>query len=84
MSSSAPPHGSPHARRRAKPRSATLRPEAPAPVASAPEAEVEESGAISAAELRGVERLLDEGRRKGFLTLDQVNGAWRKAHPGGQ
>jgi RNA polymerase primary sigma factor len=25
--------------------------------------------------LRGVERLLDEGRRKGFLTLDQVNGA---------
>jgi RNA polymerase primary sigma factor len=44
-------------------------------VASAPEAEVEESGAISAAELRGVERLLDEGRRKGFLTLDQVNGA---------
>jgi RNA polymerase primary sigma factor len=25
--------------------------------------------------LRGVERLLDEGRRKGFLTLDEVSGA---------
>jgi RNA polymerase primary sigma factor len=45
---------------------------APAP---APEEETEEAAGLSAAELRGVERLLDEGRRKGFLTLDQVNGA---------
>jgi len=75
MSSSAPPHGSLPFRRRAKTGSAPLRPEAPAPAASAPEAEVEEAAAISPAELRGVERLLDEGRRKGFLTLDQVNGA---------
>ena len=74
MSSSAP-HGSPHPRRRAKTRSAPLRPEAQTATASAPEADVDESAPISPAELRGVERLLDEGRRKGFLTLDQVNGA---------
>ncbi len=69
MSSSAP-HGSRQPRRRDKARSAPPRPEA-----KPPEAEADESAPISAAELRGVERLLDEGRRKGFLTVDQVNGA---------
>src|SRR5262249_51644431 len=40
------------------------------------ELDAEEGGAaLSAAELRGVERLLDEGRRKGFLTYEEVNGA---------
>ena len=74
MSSSAP-HGSRQPRRRDKARSTPPRPEINAPEAKAPEAEVDESAPISAAELRGVERLLDEGRRKGFLTLEQVNGA---------
>jgi RNA polymerase primary sigma factor len=74
MSSSAP-HGSRQPRRRDKARSAPLRPETKTAEAKPPEAEVEEGAPISAAELRGVERLLDEGRRKGFLTLEQVNGA---------
>ncbi len=74
MSSSAP-HVPRQPRRRDKARSAPPRPEAKAPDAKPPEAEADESAPISAAELRGVERLLDEGRRKGFLTLDQVNGA---------
>jgi RNA polymerase primary sigma factor len=74
MSSSAP-HGSQQPRRRDKARSARSQPETKAPEANAPEAESDDSAPISAAELRGVERLLDEGRRKGFLTLEQVNGA---------
>ena len=46
------------------------------PVERSGELDGEEGGAaLSAAELRGVERLLDEGRRKGFLTYDEVNGA---------
>jgi RNA polymerase primary sigma factor len=72
MSTTAP-HGSAPVRRR------TGRPtrpagELPAP-GPAPAAETEEATTISAADLRGVERLLDEGRRKGFLTLDEVIGA---------
>ena len=74
MSSSAP-HGTRQPRRREKARSAPPRAEAKAPEAPPAEAEVDEAAPISAADLRGVERLLDEGRRKGFLTLDQVNGA---------
>jgi RNA polymerase primary sigma factor len=74
MSSSAP-HGTPTpSRRRDKTRRAPPRPEKAA-VAPAPEAEAEDGAPISAAELRGVERLLDEGRRKGFVTLAEVNGA---------
>jgi len=41
----------------------------------APAPEGEEPAALSASELRGVERLLDEGRRKGYLTYEEVNGA---------
>ena len=74
MSSSAP-HGTPNPRRRAKSRRAPSRVEQPAAPAPAPEVEAEEGAPISAAELRGVERLLDEGRRKGFVTLEEVNGA---------
>jgi RNA polymerase primary sigma factor len=74
MSSSAP-HGTPQSRRRDKPRRAPARSEKRVDAAPPPEAEGEENAAISAAELRGVERLLDEGRRKGFVTLEEVNGA---------
>jgi RNA polymerase primary sigma factor len=74
MSSSAP-HGSRQPRRRDKARSAPPRPETQAAGAKPPETEADDSAPISAAELRGVERLLDEGRRKGFLTVEQVNGA---------
>jgi RNA polymerase primary sigma factor len=49
----------------------TAAPAAPAP----PAAEPEESTPVSAAELRGVDRLLDEGRRKGFVTVEELNGA---------
>jgi RNA polymerase primary sigma factor len=37
--------------------------------------EPEETTPVSAADLRGVERLLDEGRRKGFVTIEEVSGA---------
>jgi len=63
MSSSAPPHGSQHPRRRVKTAGATLRPEAQTPAASAPDAEPMRALRFPA-ELRGVERLLDEGRRQ--------------------
>jgi RNA polymerase primary sigma factor len=48
-----------------------------APTAPPPEAtaEAEEGAAVSATDLRRVEQLLEEGRRKGFLTLDEVSGA---------
>jgi RNA polymerase primary sigma factor len=70
------PHGSVPNRRR----SSTSRPTRPVrseePPATPPATpEGEEGTPISAADLRGVERLLDEGRRKGFLTLEEVNGA---------
>jgi RNA polymerase primary sigma factor len=75
--SSTSPHGSRQPGRRDKARSAPPRPETRAAETKPPEAEAEadDSAPISAAELRGVERLLDEGRRKGFLTVEQVNGA---------
>ncbi|RIL06535.1 MAG: RNA polymerase sigma factor RpoD [Proteobacteria bacterium] len=73
MSSSAP-HGNASSRRR--PRASTPPREPAAPPPAAPrEPDAEEAAPISAAELRGVDRLLDEGRRKGFLTYDEVNGA---------
>jgi RNA polymerase primary sigma factor len=59
-------------RRRSTPTRATRRTDAPPPQ---PAPEAEEGAPVSAADLRGVERLLDEGRRKGFLTLDEVSGA---------
>jgi RNA polymerase primary sigma factor len=62
-------------RRRGGPRRPAAPPQEPEPAAPPAEAEAEDAAPISAAELRGVERLLDEGRRKGFLTLDEVNGA---------
>src|SRR5262249_5892369 len=62
----------PTPRRRNTPNRPIRRTDAP-PATPAPEAE--EGAPVSAADLRGVERLLDEGRRKGFLTLDEVSGA---------
>jgi RNA polymerase primary sigma factor len=73
MSSSAPPGTTTPLRRRSGRRAAPPPPEAAA--SESPQAEPEETTPISAAELRGVERLLDEGRRKGFLTRAQVDGA---------
>ena len=60
-------------RRRASNR-APAKPEQPAATPAAP-AEAEEAASVSKADLRRVEQLLDEGRRKGFLTLDEVSGA---------
>ena len=45
------------------------------------EGESEEGAPLSASDLRGVERLLDEGRRKGFLTYDEVKGALHDVVP---
>jgi len=72
MSPSLHPRPSP-SRRRASARPAGQPETPPAPPAAAPEGE--ETQAVSASEMRKVEQLLDEGRRKGFLTLDEVSGA---------
>jgi RNA polymerase primary sigma factor len=72
MSPSASPGTGPSRRRSASRGTAT--PVTP-PAARVPEGESEDTAAVSATELRGLDRLLDEGRRKGFLTLEEVNGA---------
>ncbi|MCU0669774.1 MAG: RNA polymerase sigma factor RpoD [Myxococcota bacterium] len=72
MSPSASP-GTASPRRRSSGRRVT--PPAAPPAAPAAEAESDDAAPVSATELRGLDRLLDEGRRKGFLTLEEVNGA---------